>query len=115
MKFFSKGHTNWVKNIEYSHRESLLVTSGFDGQILTWDINDFSRDDAHARVFGTKGLMRMRLGPGAEKMVISTMNGFLIVVHDLELKRMEEDFKDFNVRPTTFMPHRRMTTNTSPF
>ena len=33
------GHENWVKNVEYSKDDKLLVTSGFDGQIFTWDIN----------------------------------------------------------------------------
>lgn len=34
-----QGHSNWVKNIEYSPNDSLLLTSGFDGSIYTWDIN----------------------------------------------------------------------------
>ena len=34
-----KGHSNWVKNIEFSYRENCLVTSGFDGAIYLWDIN----------------------------------------------------------------------------
>lgn len=34
-----RGHSNWVKNIEYSPKDSLLLTSGFDGSIYTWDIN----------------------------------------------------------------------------
>ena len=33
------GHSNWVKNAEYVHSLGLLVTSGFDGSIYTWDIN----------------------------------------------------------------------------
>lgn len=34
-----KGHCNWVKSIEYSVKDNLLVSSGFDGQIYTWNIN----------------------------------------------------------------------------
>lgn len=34
-----QGHSNWVKNIEYSAGDGILVTSGFDGKILGWDIN----------------------------------------------------------------------------
>ena len=34
-----RGHYNWVKSIEYSLKDNLLVSSGFDGQIYTWDIN----------------------------------------------------------------------------
>ena len=35
--------------------------------------------------------MRMRLTPDAQKMAISTMNGYLVVVHDLDLATMGED------------------------
>ena len=35
--------------------------------------------------------MRMRLTPDASKMVISTRNGYLVVVHDLDLDTMSED------------------------
>ncbi|CAL4103752.1 unnamed protein product, partial [Meganyctiphanes norvegica] len=35
-----EGHSNWVKNIEYSAADGILVTSGFDGKILSWDINN---------------------------------------------------------------------------
>lgn len=33
------GHSNWVKNVEYSPKDKLLLTSGFDGIIFAWDIN----------------------------------------------------------------------------
>lgn len=36
-----QGHSNWVKNIEYSPSDGLLLTSGFDGSIFTWDINRY--------------------------------------------------------------------------
>lgn len=36
-----RGHTNWVKSIEYSAKDNLLVSSGFDGHIYTWDINKY--------------------------------------------------------------------------
>lgn len=37
------GHSKWVKNIEFSKKDKLLVTSGLDGSIYTWDINSFAR------------------------------------------------------------------------
>ncbi|KAL1423299.1 hypothetical protein MTO96_021277 [Rhipicephalus appendiculatus] len=65
------GHSNWVKNIEYASAEGLLVTSGFDGSIHTWDINKFSENGTEfQRIFYTNGLMRMRLTPDNKKMVI---------------------------------------------
>ena len=40
--------------------------------------------------------MRMRLSPlTGDRMVISTMNGFLMVVHDLDLDTLQDDLKGF--------------------
>jgi len=90
------GHSNWVKNIEYSSSESILVTSGFDGAIFTWDINKYSDTTPDfSKVFYTNGLMRMRLTPDSSKMVISTMNGYLVVIHDLALDAMSQDLSGF--------------------
>jgi DDB1- and CUL4-associated factor 10 len=36
------GHSNWVKNIEFSFKDKLLVTSGLEGSIYTWDINSYT-------------------------------------------------------------------------
>jgi len=91
------GHSNWVKNIEYSQREGCLLTSGFDGAVYHWDINRYTDEDqqeAH-KIFYMNGLMRMRLSTAGDKMVISTMNGFLMVVHDLSLDHLEDDLSGF--------------------
>ena len=39
--------------------------------------------------------MRMRLTPTWDKMVVSTMNGYIMVVHDLCLDTMAEDLQNF--------------------
>ena len=36
-----RGHSNWVKNIEYSPEQGVLLTSGFDGCIYSWNINRY--------------------------------------------------------------------------
>ena len=93
-----KGHSNWVKNIEYNTRDNMLVTSGFDGAIYTWDINKYQDSSSHAqyrRVFSTNGLMRMRLTAANDKMIISTMNGYLIVIHDLDMDTLSDDLAGF--------------------
>ena len=36
-----RGHSNWVKNIEYAPDPGYLITSGFDGSIYLWDINRY--------------------------------------------------------------------------
>eukprot|EP00088_Acartia_fossae_P000282 TRINITY_DN100_c0_g1_i1.p1 TRINITY_DN100_c0_g1~~TRINITY_DN100_c0_g1_i1.p1 ORF type:complete len:741 (-),score=107.41 TRINITY_DN100_c0_g1_i1:412-2634(-) len=96
-----RGHDNWVKNIEFSRQDNLLVTSGFDGAIYTWEFNKYSESGfSFKKVFHTSGLMRMRLTPCAQKMVISTMNGYLMVVHDLDLATLPEDLAGF--QPTMY-------------
>lgn len=92
-----RGHTNWVKNIEYSRHSNCLVSSGLDGLVLRWDINKYSSGENFVKLFYTNGLMRMCLTNFGDKMVISTMNGYIIVIHDLSLEHMKDDFHDFKV------------------
>ncbi|CAK9824733.1 DDB1- and CUL4-associated factor 10 homolog [Anthophora retusa] len=96
-----RGHSNWVKNIEYSSKDSLLLTSGFDGSIYTWDINSFTENSIlYTRVFHTNGLMRTRLSPDASKMLISTTSGYLIIIHNLKLSTLTQDLAGF--RPNMY-------------
>ncbi|XP_063233289.1 DDB1- and CUL4-associated factor 10 [Bacillus rossius redtenbacheri] len=90
------GHSNWVKNVEFSPRDGLLVSSGFDGSIYTWDINSYTENGfVYNKVFQTNGLMRTRLTPDASKMVICTTSGYLIVIHNLDLNTMAQDLDGF--------------------
>ncbi|XP_012528520.1 DDB1- and CUL4-associated factor 10 [Monomorium pharaonis] len=91
-----QGHSNWVKNIEYSPSDSLLLTSGFDGSIYTWDINSFTENSfVYNRVFHTNGLMRTRLTPDTNKMLICTTSGYLIIIHNLKLSTLSQDLAGF--------------------
>lgn len=112
------GHSNWVKNVEYSKDDKLLVTSGFDGSIFTWDINSYTeRGLLYKKVFNTNGLMRMRLLPDASKMVICTTGGYLMVVHNLNLETLPTDLLGFSpgmyrlmqTNETIFPVHARFT------
>ncbi|KAJ6637117.1 Pre-mRNA-processing factor 39 [Pseudolycoriella hygida] len=90
------GHLNWVKNIEYSRKDNLLVTSGFDGSIFTWDINSSTEQGyTYQKVFHTAGLMRCRISPDASKLVICTTGGYLIIVHNLDLQMLARDLHGF--------------------
>lgn len=90
------GHSNWVKNIEFSQSDGLLVTSGFDGAIYTWDINSYSEGSfLYNRVFHTNGLMRTRLNPDASKMIMCTTGGYLILIHNLDLRTLAQDLDGF--------------------
>lgn len=93
------GHAGWVKNIEYSKKDGLLVTSGFDGNIQKWHINKLDQpyNAPENRVLHQSGLMRMRLTPDESKMVLCTTQGYLMVVHDLDLNTLKDDLNDFRV------------------
>ncbi|XP_012511266.1 PREDICTED: DDB1- and CUL4-associated factor 10 [Propithecus coquereli] len=85
------GHTSWVKNIEYDTNTRLLVTSGFDGNVIIWDTNRCTEDGCpHKKFFHTRFLMRMRLTPDCSKMLISTSSGYLLILHDLDLTKSLE-------------------------
>ncbi|NWX94010.1 DCA10 factor, partial [Nothoprocta pentlandii] len=85
------GHTSWVKNIEFDTNTRLLVTSGFDGNVIIWDTNRCTEDGCpHKKFFHTRFLMRMRLMPDCSKMLISTSSGYLLILHDLDLNKSLE-------------------------
>ncbi|ALC47223.1 CG1523 [Drosophila busckii] len=90
------GHSNWVKNIEYSSKDKLLVTSGFDGSIFTWDINSQTEQGLISqRVFHASGLMRCRISPAGDKLVLCTSSGYIMIVHHLDLTTLHKDLCGF--------------------
>ncbi|XP_043915294.1 DDB1- and CUL4-associated factor 10 [Protopterus annectens] len=98
------GHTSWVKNIEYDTNTRLLVTSGFDGNVIIWDTNRCTEDGCpHKKFFHTRFLMRMRLTPDCSKMLISTSSGYLLILHDLDLTKSLEvgSYPNLKARRTT--------------
>lgn len=93
------GHANWVKNIEYSEKEKVMVTSGFDGTIYAWDLNSPTENNVLSNIaFKMNGLMRTKLTPDGTKMVICTTGGYMIIIHDLNIKMLCSDMKSFRVR-----------------
>ncbi|XP_023309359.2 DDB1- and CUL4-associated factor 10 homolog [Lucilia cuprina] len=95
------GHSNWVKNIEYSNKDNLLVTSGFDGSIFTWDINSHTEQGLiYQKVFHTSGLMRCRIAPDCSKLVICSTGGYLMIIHNLDLTTLHKDLNGF--RPSIY-------------
>jgi DDB1- and CUL4-associated factor 10 len=93
-----QGHSNWVKNVEYSVKDKLLVTSGLDGSIYTWDIDSYTEwSFVYQRVFHAPGLMRCRISPDASQMVMCTTGGLLIIIHKLNLSTLATDLHGFKV------------------
>ncbi|XP_050536014.1 DDB1- and CUL4-associated factor 10 [Daktulosphaira vitifoliae] len=92
-----RGHSNWVKSIEYSIKDNLLVSSGFDGHIYTWDINSYSEEGrvCNNSVFHINGLMRIKILPDSSKMVVCTTGGYILLVHNLDLDTLGTDIEGF--------------------
>ncbi|KAM8966176.1 DDB1- and CUL4-associated factor 10-like [Sarcophilus harrisii] len=94
-----QGHSSWVKNIEYDVNKRLLVTSGFDGNVIIWDTNRCTEDGCpHKTFFHTRLLMRMKLTPDCSKMLISTSSGHLLILHDLDLANSLDNGSDPIIR-----------------
>lgn len=93
-----EAHSNWVKNIEYLPHKSLLVTSGFDSSVYTWNLSNIggsAQRTQNTRVLHINGLMRTSLTPDFSKLVICTNNGYLMVVHDVDFDTMQDDLRGF--------------------
>ncbi|KAL8560907.1 hypothetical protein ACOMHN_035847 [Nucella lapillus] len=98
------GHTSWVKNIEYASSQGSLITSGFDGTVYSWNINNYSKDEECQRKFYTEGLMRCKLTPDDSKLVLSTSRGYLMIVHDLDLPSLSVDMDGYKLDATVPRP-----------
>ena len=55
-----------------------------------------------SKAFYNNGLMRMKLTADGTKMVISTTNAYIMIIHDLCLETLAKDLKNFKVSPSTF-------------
>lgn len=133
-----RGHSYWVKNIEYDEARGLLLSSSYDGCVNLWDINKTASDDDSEesasqrpqaaipesafprefelmprlpslpnphpttevssnfeRVLYLSCIMRMRLTHDASKMVVCTSEGYMMVIHDLDLTNLAADLSGF--------------------
>lgn len=99
-----EGHSYWVKNIEYDASKRLLLTSSYDGSVRMWDIFNTHRESPveermpscpSQRLLHLSCIMRMRMTNNAKKMILCTSEGYMMVIHDLNLETIQEDLKPF--------------------
>ena len=88
-----EGHRNWVKSIEYDSSTGQLLSAAYDQTVLKWDINNCSLSPQ--TVLNIKNMLRMVLTPDSSKMIVSTADGYLMIIHDLDLNTLAEDLRDF--------------------
>lgn len=60
-------------------------------------IRERSNEDGcpYKKVLNLSCLMRMRLTYDFSKMIVSTVEGYLMIIHDLDLNTLQEDLSEF--------------------
>ena len=60
-------------------------------------LSSYSDEETTNKVFYTNHLMRSKLTPDSSKLLISTLEGYIIVIHNLDLTTLAEDLKGFKL------------------
>jgi len=94
--FTLKGHTSWVKSINYHKPTGQLLSSAFDDTVRIWDINEFSKSKLikSRKVLNVPYLTRSKLSTSADgvsKLIVATTTGVLFVIHNLKLNSLRTD------------------------
>ena len=98
--FTLRGHTSWVKSINYDKQTKTLVSSAFDDTVRTWNIENFTNDiDSikSTRVMKIPYLTRTKLmchNESSRKLVAGTNTGIVFVVHNLDFDTLRVDSFD---------------------
>lgn len=84
-----RGHTNWVKNIEYDPNSNLLFSIAFYDGVRCWDMNRLefysgTPEVTDNLVFKLHDPVRMRISPDRSKMFISIRNNVCLVVDEFD-------------------------------
>ena len=85
-----RGHTNWVKNIEYDPKSNQLFSIAFYDGVRRWDMNklevynDSADGVADNLVIKLQDPVRMRLAPDASKMFISMRKNMCLIIDKFE-------------------------------
>ena len=120
------GHKTWVKNAEYLPLEERLLTSAFDNKVLSWDLkkcgvlenvdenstnHSWPRSRTRANfecVMKLTPIGRMTVTPKwsdisfghcERKLIVTTRNGYLVLVHNFNLERFISDEVVLNCDP----------------
>ncbi|XP_053659575.1 DDB1- and CUL4-associated factor 10 homolog [Anopheles marshallii] len=105
------GHSGWVKNIEYAKQAGILISSGLDGLVYGWELNNSTEQGCtYQRLLYMPGLMRCRLAPDGTRLVLCTSSGYLMLVHDLHFPSLAGDLVDFrpNIHRLNLMRKQRI-------
>ena len=90
-----RGHTSWVKNIEYDNKSNLLFSIAFYDGVRKWDMNqlEFYNETPEVTdniVFPFDDPVRMRICPDKSKMFVSLRENLCLVVDKFDGSTIHE-------------------------
>ena len=88
-----KGHSSWVKNIEFDRNSGILFSIAFFDGVRSWDLNKLDRyanGDAENMVLSLPDPVRMRISPDGTKMFVSLRKNICLVIDKLDSCNLQE-------------------------
>ncbi len=85
--YILKGHTNWVKNIEFNQKSQKIFSTAFNDGIREWDmnkLNSYSCEESDNLVLKLKDPVRMRIAPDGSKMFVSLRRNKCLVIDEFD-------------------------------
>ena len=82
-----KGHSSWVKNIEFDRVSGILFSIAFFDGVRSWDLNQLDRyanGEAENMVLSLPDPVRMRISPDCSKMFVSLRKNVCLVIDRLD-------------------------------
>ena len=88
-----RGHSSWVKSIEYNRITRQLISSAFDHTVRSWNVNSYTQN---GEILGNvilrlKKLTRTKLSPDFSKMFLTTTASTIVVIHELSTSNLYKD------------------------
>lgn len=91
----SRPHLHQIRVCHTLPKVQALVKTAVFNCSLTFLCRYTDTETKGTKVFTYKLLMRSKLSPDSSKLVVSTQNGYIIVIHDLDLLTLADDLKNF--------------------
>ena len=92
-------YPNPVKNLDYDFKSRSLIvtTTDFDGSVYLCPVFDNNQDSLQvpSKILHVSCVMGCRLSPNGSKLIFGTSEGYLMVIHDLDLSKITMDLAGF--------------------